>query len=216
MTDRAETLPLIIVGAGRQGRNIRDVCEVLGIAVEGFLDDTQPAGARVNGALVLGGFGRLDDPALLAKSGWIVGLGDNRIRRDLSRKIRAGGGALRSIVHPNCEISPWSEIGLGVYIANFTRVLPNSRVGDYAMIEALTSVGADIEVGEAAFIGPGCILTGGARIGPGAFVGAGSVVLDKGVVGANSVIGAGSTVIDPIPDNCLAVGTPARVKKRLD
>ena len=35
-------------------------------------------------------------------------------------------------------------------------------------------------------------------------------------IGDNTVIGAGSVVTKDIPDNCIAVGNPARVIKRTD
>lgn len=44
-----------------------------------------------------------------------------------------------------------------------------------------------------------------------------SAIVCKGVhIGRNSVIGAGAVVASDIPDNCIAVGNPARVIKQLD
>jgi acetyltransferase-like isoleucine patch superfamily enzyme len=44
-----------------------------------------------------------------------------------------------------------------------------------------------------------------------------SAVICKGVtIGENSIIGAGAIVTEPIPDNCIAAGNPARVVKQLD
>ena len=47
------------------------------------------------------------------------------------------------------------------------------------------------------------------HIGTNSWVGAGSIVMAD--VGANCVLGAGSIVVNPIPDNMIAVGNPARV-----
>jgi acetyltransferase-like isoleucine patch superfamily enzyme len=47
------------------------------------------------------------------------------------------------------------------------------------------------------------------RIGAGTWVGSGAIVMAD--VGARCVIGAGSVVTRPIPDNSIAVGSPARV-----
>lgn len=44
-----------------------------------------------------------------------------------------------------------------------------------------------------------------------------SAIVCKGVtIGENSIIGAGSVVAKDIPDNCVAVGNPAKVVKELD
>lgn len=53
------------------------------------------------------------------------------------------------------------------------------------------------------------------RIGDNVWVGAGVIVLPGCRIGNNSVIAAGSVVCSDIPDNCMAAGIPAKVKKRL-
>ncbi|MED3910365.1 DapH/DapD/GlmU-related protein [Peribacillus simplex] len=49
------------------------------------------------------------------------------------------------------------------------------------------------------------------NIGDDVFIGAGSIILPGVKIGNNVIIGAGSVVTKNIPDNCLAVGNPARV-----
>lgn len=49
------------------------------------------------------------------------------------------------------------------------------------------------------------------RIGDGSWIGYNSILLPGAQVGKNSVIGAHSVVNTVIPDNCVAIGTPARV-----
>ena len=213
MTSSDRESSLIIVGAGRQGRNIRDICDILGVRVAGFLDDTKARGEIVDGAPVLGGFERAGDAELSQQAKWIVGVGDNSIRQQLSTDIQARGGRLASVIHPNCAISPSASLGEGVYINAYARVLANASVADYALIEGLSTVGADCVLGEAVLIAPGCQLTAGCRIGARAFLGAGAVVVGPASVGADSIIGAGATVIESIPEGMLAMGTPARIKK---
>ena len=53
------------------------------------------------------------------------------------------------------------------------------------------------------------------RIGDNVWVGAGVIVLPGCRIGNNSVIAAGSVVCSDIPDNCMAAGVPAKVKKHL-
>jgi virginiamycin A acetyltransferase len=47
------------------------------------------------------------------------------------------------------------------------------------------------------------------RIGAGTWIGSGAIVMAD--VGSNSVVGAGSVVTKPLPDNIVAVGSPARI-----
>ena len=54
------------------------------------------------------------------------------------------------------------------------------------------------------------------KICDGAWLGGGVVVLPGVTIGRNSVIGAGSVVTRSVPDNCVAVGNPCRVIKKID
>ena len=54
------------------------------------------------------------------------------------------------------------------------------------------------------------------RIGDNVWVGAGVIVLPGCRIGNNSVIAAGAVVCHDIPDNCMAAGVPAKVKKAAD
>ena len=49
------------------------------------------------------------------------------------------------------------------------------------------------------------------RIGAGSWIGTNSVVLPGVTIGKHVAIGAGSIVTSDLPDNCVAVGSPARV-----
>lgn len=215
MRKTPERRRLIILGAGRQARNVNDICLAGGIEVEGFLDDTKTIGERVNDVPVLGRFDLAKDAHLIKEFDWIVGLGDNETRWRLSRDIRTRGGRLASVIHPTCVISPTAEVGSGVSMNVHSCVLANAQVGDYVVITSNSTIGEDCIVEEAVLIGPGCTLAGGSRVGRCALIGAGAVILDGAPVGAHSVIGAGATVISEIPPYALAVGTPARVKKGL-
>jgi len=52
-------------------------------------------------------------------------------------------------------------------------------------------------------------------IGSGVWMAPGCIVIQGVEIGENSVIGTGAVVTKSIPANCLAVGVPAKVVKRL-
>ncbi len=57
----------------------------------------------------------------------------------------------------------------------------------------------------------GYTLIGRVIIGNNVFIGAGSIILPNVKIGSNVIIGAGSVVSRSIPDNCVALGSPARI-----
>lgn len=48
------------------------------------------------------------------------------------------------------------------------------------------------------------------------WIGGGVIILPGVTIGRNSVIGAGSVVNKSIPENCVAVGNPCRVIRRIN
>ena len=63
---------------------------------------------------------------------------------------------------------------------------------------------------------PGTHLDREVEIGDDVWIGMQVIVLPGAKIGSGTVIGAGSIVSGEIPPNCLAVGRPARVVRRLD
>lgn len=47
-------------------------------------------------------------------------------------------------------------------------------------------------------------------------IGAGAVILGNINIGDNVLIGANAVVTHDVPDNCVAVGIPAKYKERID
>ena len=86
-------------------------------------------------------------------------------------------------------------------------------------------IGSFIHIGKHCRIGsnftfPGGVLLGAGKggvcqvtVGDNCYMGLNTTVLGKVNIGNNVTIGAHSLVLDDIPDNCVAVGAPARVIK---
>jgi serine O-acetyltransferase len=91
-----------------------------------------------------------------------------------------------------------------------------------------------VVIGETAVVGDDCLLYHGVtlggknaasrnevegrrhpRLGERVSVGAGATVLGPITIGDDAVIGAMSVVLKDVPPNSLAVGIPAKVKKRI-
>jgi sugar O-acyltransferase (sialic acid O-acetyltransferase NeuD family) len=209
----AMTKQVVIVGAGRQGRNVLEILNFdrMRYPVAGFLDDTKAAGDTVMGVPVLGGFDRMNDGRFVAEYVWFVAVGASTARREIGFQLKSRGATLVNAIHPSTDVSSESHIGTGVFVAAFVRIASLSRIEDLALIESFCVIGCDTAVGSAMSFGPSCVLTGGASVGAATFVGAGTVISNNVHVGSNCVVGANAVVVRDIPDGARAQGVPARV-----
>lgn len=112
----------------------------------------------------------------------------------------------RSARKTNIEIHPGATIGKRFFIDHGTGVVigETAEIGDDVTIyQGVTLGGTGKDVGKRH-----------PTIGSGVMIGAGSKVLGPFRIGDNTNIAAGSVVLHEIPENCTAVGAPARVVKR--
>ncbi|MBR3974952.1 MAG: serine O-acetyltransferase [Clostridia bacterium] len=111
-----------------------------------------------------------------------------------------------SVKKTNIEIHPGAKIGRRFFIDHGTGVVigETAEIGDDVTIyQGVTLGGTGKDVGKRH-----------PTVGSGVLIGAGAKVLGPFKIGNNTNIAAGSVVLNEIPENCTAVGTPARVVKR--
>lgn len=124
----------------------------------------------------------------------------------------------------NVDIGPFAHLRKGAYLesgvhmGNFGEV-KNSRLRQGVKMGHFSYVG-DADVGEDANIGAGTITCNydGVRknkttIGAGSFIGSDTMLVAPITLGRNARTGAGSVVTKDVPDDTLAVGMPARMRK---
>lgn len=106
----------------------------------------------------------------------------------------------------NIEIHPGAQIGRRFFIDHGTGVV----------IGETTVIGDDVTIYQGVTLGGTGKHTGKRHptIGNNVLIGAGAKVLGPFKIGNNCNIAAGSVVLEEIPDNCTAVGSPARIVKR--
>ena len=90
----------------------------------------------------------------------------------------------------------------------------NSNVQDNSTLH--TDAGHSVHIGKGVSVGHNAVVHG-CTIGDNTVVGMGSILLSGAVVGKNCIIGAGALVTGKmvIPDNSVAVGSPAKVIRQM-
>lgn len=123
-----------------------------------------------------------------------------------------------AVVIGDVEIGDEASIWYGCVVrgdVNYIRIGDRTNIQDMTMIHVSrndypTIVEHDVTVGHS-------VTLHGCYVETGSLVGIGSTVLDGARIGAMSLIGAGSLVTPNtvIPERSFALGSPARVKRRL-
>lgn len=204
--------PICIIGAGQHGRTVLSCVKMSSRGVARFVD-RQHDGTTVDGAKCLGGNETLDDPDFLSAYDFIVGIGDNRIRGELSRKILERGGTLVTVVHPAAVLLHNVQIGVGTVVMPGAVVSTGCRVGKYCVINIGANLGHDAVMRDGSQLADMAFCA--TEIGQEALVGVGAIVLPgRARVGTRAVVGAGSVVIQDVEPDTTVFGNPATVIKQ--
>lgn len=208
--------PLYVFGGGGHGKVVAEAALQRGdVEVRGFLDDDAGKhGTRLFDRVIVGdldAWSRLESDAVLA-----LGVGSNRVRLDLLRRTAERAIALMTVVHPSATVSSGVSLGSGVYVGPRAVIHVDARIGSACIVNSGAVVEHDCSLADGVHVSPGAVLGGEVRLGVGVHVGLGAAVLPGVCIGAWTVIGAGSVVTRPLPENVIAWGSPARVRRPVD
>lgn len=198
----------IIIGAGGHAAVIADILLCSGRPVKGYLDDNVKAGTEVLGVKVIG---KTDDYAKYDGCLFIIGIGDNHIRKKIAQAYPLDYG---TAVHPSAVVGREVEIGRGSVIMAGCVINARTVIGEHCIINTRVSVDHDCRIGDFTHISPGAVLGGAVVVGERSHVGLGASVRNNISICDDVIIGAGAAVVRDIPPNCTAVGVPAVPLKR--
>lgn len=149
-------------------------------------------------------------------SGWdkpydfILGIGDNTIRKKVAQLILSKNKRLLNAIDTSANIAGNIRIGQGIFIAKNAVVNVLSEIGNYCILNTGCIVEHECRISDGVHIAPGAVLLGNVSVGEQSFVGSNAVVKENITIGRNVIIGAGSVVLNDVPDHSKIVGNPGR------
>ena len=146
-----------------------------------------------------------------------IGIGNPILRKKLYDKFTALGGMFATTISPLATIGYYgNHIGEGCNIMTGTVITSVVTIKRGTLINLNCTIGHDSILGEFVELSPGVHISGNCTIGNYSVFGTNASILPKLTVGKNVIVGAGSVVTKDLPDNCVAVGIPAKIIKELD
>jgi len=206
---------LIVFGAGGHGKVVAETAKQAGWTVVGFVDDVIASGTMVDSSHHI--LGNRDWLSSLPRTEYQIalGIGDNCSRGSVASFLDSQGFSAAIVISPNAVVSPSAQIGSGTVVFPGAIINATAAVGKGTIINSGAIVEHDAKVGDYAHLSPNSTLGGGSSVGDFTHVGIGCSIIPLVSVGSRSILGAGSVATRRIPDNVVAFGVPARVRRSL-
>ncbi len=194
-----------IYGASGHAKVVIEIIEKSGFLLNGLYDDDPEKKLLLNYRVT-------NDKSFLDLKGinWIIGIGDNQIRKRISENNLLNYGFA---IDQDAKISKRTQIGKGVVIMPGASINSSTIIGNHVIVNTNASIDHDCVVANYVHISPNATLCGSVNIGEGAHIGAGAIIIPGITVGVWAKIGAGSVIIKDVPAYATVVGNPAKIIK---
>jgi sugar O-acyltransferase (sialic acid O-acetyltransferase NeuD family) len=145
-----------------------------------------------------------------------IGIGNPLLRKNLGNKFIALGGVFTSTISPLATIGNYgNNIEEGCNIMTGAVITSDIIIKKGTLVNLNCTIGHDSVLGKFVELSPGVHISGNCTIGDYTVFGTNATMLPKLTIGKNVVVGAGSVVTKDLPDNCVAIGIPAKIIKKL-
>lgn len=144
----------------------------------------------------------------------VVAIADTDLRYGLATLYRENKKLkFPNLIDPSVIMSTDILTGEGNIICAGSVLTVGIEIGDFCIINLDCTIGHGAFIEDFVTVNPSVNISGNARLCKGVNMGTGSQILQGRCVGRNTVIGAGSVVLKDIPNDCTAVGVPAKIIK---
>lgn len=209
---------IAVFGAGGFGREVHSLIEQLNFITPqyefiGYFDDGIEKNTIINDYPILGGINELNSYS--SDICIALAIGNPVIKRRVYDQIKNSKVSFPTLIHPSVLIGnlKHNKIGDGCIICAYVVITVNIIIEDFVILNLSCTVGHDTTIKRFSSFMPTVNISGEILIGEGVYAGTGSKIINQLRIGNNTIIGSGAVVTTDLPDNCTAVGVPAKVIK---
>lgn len=210
---------IVIIGAGGVGREVSLIIEQINSLkptwnILGFIDDNpNNLGKIIDGQKVIGDSKYL--MTLSEETYVVIAIANYKVKKTFVEKL---GGCFKfaTIIHPRVLVHDFMTVGEGTIIYEGVILTTDIRIGSQVIISPKCGIGHDSIIKDYVSLLWNVNVSGADVIGEGVLVGSGATIIQNLKIGQGATIGAGAVVLNSIPENCTAVGVPAKVLEGKD
>ena len=203
---------IILIGAGGFALDVLWLIERINTQlptwnVIGFADDTFAQGTIVNGLPVLGNIEWLfEQKGIYA----FCAIGSAKGRKSVVERL-SGCVRFATLIDPSVMYCKSIPIGEGSVLCAGTIIATRSvYIGTHVLVDLDCKIEHGTVLRDFCTLYPSVNVSGNVTLCSCVELGASSVVLPNLSIGENTIVGAGAIVTKNLPQNCTAVGVPAR------
>lgn len=159
---------LLIIGAGGHGRVASEIARACGYIKIAFVDD--------NSSHAIGKISDIEKYIGEFEEAF-VGIGNNKFRCELMRRLEEAGYQIPTLVHPSAYVSQSAKIEKGTVVEPKAIINANSYIGEGCIISIGAIIDHDVSIEQYSHINSGAIVKAGAKIEPYTKLEVGEVIL---------------------------------------
>lgn len=208
---------IYILGVGHNTPVYIDLVKSCGYNILGLYHyNDSRIGEQIHGYKIIDTNDNLFERDSLVGMNFTISVGSNKIRSELSNKIREKGGNIPTIIHPTAVVSEYAIVESGVVIHVNSVVQADATIRRDTVLSYNTSVSHNSTIGEACYLAFNSTI--GAYIDVQNFVligQAAAIISDKlDYIGHHSIVGGGSVIINNVEPYSIVVGNPGKLLKK--
>jgi sugar O-acyltransferase (sialic acid O-acetyltransferase NeuD family) len=205
---------IAIIGAGGFGREVKSLIDQINqrnflYEFIGFYDDAFEKGALINNYPILGDIDSLN--SVTENLAIVIAIGNPKVKKAILSRLVNQAIFFPTLIHPSAIVSSDNvRIGRGCIICANTIITTNIDIGNFVILNLMCTIGHDSVINDYCALMPCVNISGDVIVEESVYFGTGAKVINQLKIGQNSIIGAGAVVLKNIPNNCTAVGFPAK------
>lgn len=202
---------IVIIGASGHGKVVADIAKLNNYEEIIYLDDDISKKNCGDHVIV----GKINDIEKFdINYDFFVAIGDNLVRKKISRLLSDKGYRQPTLIHPSAIIDNTAIILEGSVIMAGVIINADVVIKHGVIINTAASIDHECVINDFVHISPGVHIAGNVKIEQNSWIGIGSQIIQNVNIGKNVIVGAGATVIENIENNIIVTGTPAKMLKK--